>query len=73
MAPEAIVAGLLSLLGATWTALIAGFYRGDLIPGHIYRREVKRGDTATTQAERNAQAIQALAKALQERPNAPSG
>jgi hypothetical protein len=40
------------------------------IPGHIYRREVKRADTATTQAERNAQAIQALAKALQSKPDA---
>lgn len=68
-----LIAGLIGLLGATWSALIAGFFRGDLIPGHIYRREVKRGDTATTQAERNAQAIQELAKALRERPNAPTG
>jgi len=73
LAPEAVIAGLLTLLGGTWSALIAGFFRGDLVPGHVYRREVKRGDTATTQAERNAQAIQALAKALAERPNAPSG
>lgn len=68
-----MIAGLLALLGSTWTALIAGFFRGDLVPGHVYRREVKRGDTATTQAERNAQAIQELAKALRERPNAPTG
>lgn len=73
MEPSVVISGLIALLGATWTALIAGFFRGDLIPGHIYRREVKRGDTATTQAERNAQAIQALSKALTERPNAPTG
>ncbi len=73
MAPEAIITGLIGLLGATWTALIAGFFRGDLIPGHIYRREVKRGDTATTQAERNALAIRELARVLGERPNAPTG
>lgn len=73
MEPGAIITGLIGLLGATWTAMIAGFFRGDLIPGHVYRREVKRGDTATTQAERNAQAIQALSQALRERRDAPSG
>lgn len=63
MSAEVVIAGLLSLLGATWTALIAGYYRGDLIPGHVWRREIRRGDTATTQAERNASSINSLAKA----------
>lgn len=70
MDPAIVISGLIGLLGATWTALIAGFFRGDLIPGHVYRREVKRGDTATTQAERNAQAIQELARELRDRPGA---
>lgn len=59
-----IIAGLIGLLGATWSALIAGFYRGDLIPGHVYRREVKRADTATTQAERNAKSLEEVARAM---------
>lgn len=63
MDPAVVIAGLLALVGSTWTALIAGFFRGDLIPGHVYRREVKRADTATTQAERNASSIADLAKA----------
>lgn len=74
-----IIAGLIGLLGATWSAMIAGFFRGDLIPGHVYRREVKRGDTATTQAERNAQAVSGLTQELRDltqelrkRPNAPT-
>lgn len=59
MDPATVITGLIGLLGATWTALIAGFYRGDLIPGHVYRREVKRADTMTTQAERNSQLLRA--------------
>jgi len=62
--PAVVIAGLLGLLGGTWTALITGFYKGDLVPGHVYRREVKRADTATTQAERNADAIRELASEL---------
>ena len=64
MDPAVVIAGLIGLLGGTWTALITGFYKGDLIPGHVYRREVKRADTATTQAERNAEAIRELSSEL---------
>lgn len=70
---DPLATALLAALTGTWSLLTAAFFRGDMIPGHVYRREVKRADTATTQAERNAQAIQALARALQERPNAPTG
>lgn len=73
MPPEAIIAGLLALLGSTWTALIAGFFRGDLIPGHVYRREVKRGDTATTQAERNSKTIEEILRRIRGQTDAPNG
>jgi hypothetical protein len=49
-----IIAGLLALIGATWSALIAGFYRGDFVPGHVYRREIKRADAMTAALERMA-------------------
>lgn len=67
---DPLVAALLAALTATYTGLAAAFFRGDLIPGHVYRREVKRADTATIQSERNAQAIQALARALERKPDA---
>lgn len=51
MDPSVVIAGLIGLLGTTWGALIAGFFRGDFVPGHVYRREVKRGDLATASLE----------------------
>jgi hypothetical protein len=61
--PSVVIAGLIGLLGATWSALIAGFYRGDFVAGHVYRREVIRGDNATKTVE-----LLARAKA---KPDAP--
>jgi hypothetical protein len=61
--PWQIVAVLAAALGTTWGTFIAAFFKGDLIPGHVYRREVNRGDTATTQNERNAKAIDTLTTA----------
>lgn len=63
MDPWQIVAVLAGALGTTWTVFITAFFKGDLIPGHVYRREVRRGDVATTQNERNAKAIDTLTRA----------
>ena len=41
MDPSVVIAGLLGLLGSTWGAMIAGFYRGDFIPGHVYREALR--------------------------------
>lgn len=63
MDPWQIVAVLAGALATTWTAFITAFFKGDLVPGHVYRREVLRGDVATTQNERNAKAIDTLTRA----------
>lgn len=58
-----------------WTAFVVTvvtaaitLIRGDWVPGFVYRREVARADTATTQAERNADAIEDLTDVLADRP-----
>lgn len=58
-----MIAALSSALVATWGTFIAAFFRGDLIPGHVYRRVVKWLETQTTQNARNADSMAALAKA----------
>ena len=63
MDPAPVIAALTSALVATWGTFITAFFRGDLIPGHVYRREVKRGETATTQNVRTAEALEIMAKA----------
>ena len=67
MDPWQIVAILATALAGTWTTCIAAFFKGDLIPGHVYRREVNRADTATTQADRQTRAVQELTKELRRR------
>ena len=67
MDPWQIVAVLAGALGTTWAAFITAFFKGDLIPGHVYRREVNRADTATTQADRQTRAIGELTKELRSR------
>jgi hypothetical protein len=66
-------AGAFAVLVATWLVLSVGFFRGDIIPGHVYRREIKRADTATTQAERNAKSIEGILKVIRGKTNAPLG
>ena len=71
--PVAIGKALVDLGG--WTAFVIGvvafafaIVRGYLVPGFVYKREVARADTATTQAERNADAIEDLTDVLANRP-----
>ena len=73
MDPVAIGKTLVDLGG--WTAFVIGvvafafaIIRGYLVPGFVYKREVARADTATTQAERNADAVEDLTDALRGRP-----
>lgn len=66
MDPGPIIAALVTALVGTWGTFITAFFRGDLIPGHVYRREVKRGETATTQNVRTADSLALLAKAHEE-------
>ena len=48
---------------ATLLALIDGFRREWLIPGHVYRREVKRGDRLEAANERLTRRIAELSQA----------
>lgn len=73
MDPVAIGKTLVDLGG--WTAFVIGavafafaIVRGWLVPGFVYKREVARADTATNQAERNADAIEDLTDVLANRP-----
>lgn len=43
--------------------LFRAFVKGDVVPGHIYQAEREQRMKAETQAERNADALAALAKA----------
>lgn len=52
------VAILLVLGGLFFRAII----KGDLVPGHVYLAEREQRQKAETQAERNAEALAALAK-----------
>lgn len=71
MDPWQIVVALASVLGATWGAFIAGFFKGDLIPGHVYRRVLKALDLATNANEQNAAAIRELTDEIKELRRAP--
>jgi hypothetical protein len=76
---ELAQAGPVAILLVGIALLFRAFIRGDIVPGHIYLKEVERGDTATTQAERNVAAIAANTKVAQEilrlvqKTNASSG
>lgn len=43
-------------------------FRGLWVPGFVYRREIDRADKATTQAERNADALEDLTDVIAKRP-----
>lgn len=73
MDPWQIVVALAGALAATWGAFITGFFRGDLIPGHVYRRVLKALDLATGANEQNAKAIRDLTDELREQRRAPPG
>lgn len=73
MDPTALAQSLVDAGG--WTAFVLtvvvaaiALVRGDWVPGFVYRREVARADTATTQAERNIDAIEDLTDVLAKRP-----
>jgi hypothetical protein len=55
-------AGPAAVLLFVLIALFRAVVRGDLVPGFIYRAEVEQRQKAETQAERNADALAALAK-----------
>jgi hypothetical protein len=52
--------GALVILGVVLTMLV----RGDLVPGFIYKAAVARAEKSDIQAERTADALTALAKAV---------
>lgn len=56
-------AGALAVLAFVVIAMI----RGDIVPGFIYRDERAQRTVAETQAQRNAEALESLAKAIHER------
>lgn len=56
-------AGPVAILLVVLAGLFRAVVRGDLVPGFIYRAEVEQRQKAETQAERNADALAALAKA----------
>lgn len=47
--------------------VVIAFIRGDIVPGFIYRDERAQRTVAETQAQRNAEALESLAKAIHER------
>jgi hypothetical protein len=53
------------LVGIAWLGL--AFVRGWVVPGWIYRDERQQRATAETQAQRNAEALESLAKAIHDR------
>ena len=63
MDPVALTqAGPVAILLVGIGLLFRAFVKGDLVPGYIYRAEVEQRQKAETQAERNAEALAALAK-----------
>jgi hypothetical protein len=61
--PSALAqAGPVAILIVGIGLLFRAFVKGDLVPGYIYRAEVDQRQRAETQAERNADALAALAK-----------
>jgi hypothetical protein len=59
---ELAQAGPVAILLVGIGLLFRAFIKGDIVPGHIYRQEVEQRQKAETQAERNAEALAALAK-----------
>ncbi len=47
--------------------VVIAFIRGDIVPGFIYKDERAQRTTAETQAQRNAEALEALSKAIRDR------
>lgn len=56
-------AGPVAILLVLLLGLFRAFTNGDLVPGHVYRAEREQRMKAETQAERNADALAALARA----------
>ncbi len=50
-------AGALAALGF----MVIGFLRGDLVPGWLYKAAIARAEKAEVQAERNTDALEAVA------------
>lgn len=61
-------AGALAALAFVVIALI----RGDIVPGYIYKDERAQRTVAETQAQRNAEALESLAKAIHDRTPHPA-
>jgi hypothetical protein len=57
--------------------LYRAFIKGDIVPGSIYRSAVERAEKAETQAERNTDALEAVAvtvrTALEQRGGSADG
>lgn len=53
--------------------VVIGFIHGDIVPGFIYKDERAQRTTAETQAQRNAEALESLAKAIHDRTAAAAG
>ena len=51
--------------------VVIAFIRGDIVPGFIYRDERAQRTVAETQAQRNAEALDSLAKAVRDRTPHP--
>jgi hypothetical protein len=47
--------------------VVAAFVHGDIVPGWIYKDERSQRSIAETQAQRNAEALESLAKAIHDR------
>jgi hypothetical protein len=81
---ELAQAGPIAILIAGIGLLYRAFVKGDIVPGRLYRdmearaiRAEKRADQADTQAERNTDALEAVATtvktALEQRQDPPRG
>jgi hypothetical protein len=66
-------AGGWAVVVAMMTAIGAGSVRKWWVPGFVYDREVERADTATTQNERNTDALRDLTDVLRHPPRLPGG
>ncbi len=66
-------AGGWAVVVAMMAAIGTGSVRKWWVPGFVYDREVKRADEATTQAERNTEALRGLTEVLRNPPRLPGG
>jgi hypothetical protein len=57
-------AGPVAILLAGFALFFRAIIRGDLVPGWLYKSEQEQRQKAETQAERNAESLALLAKAL---------